>query len=37
MSVYAKVKAFNVYGGSIYSDAGNGAILYTVPSPPNNL
>lgn len=36
-SVYAKVSARNAYGTSIYSDAGNGAVIITIPNPPTNL
>jgi hypothetical protein len=32
--VYAKLSASNVYGTSIYSLAGNGAILHTIPDAP---
>ena len=37
MSVYAIVSATNVYGTSIDSSPGNGAIILTVPSPPISL
>ena len=36
-SVYAKVIATNVYGNSIESDAGNGAVITTTPDAPINL
>jgi hypothetical protein len=36
-SVYAKIQAVNLYGSSIASLAGNGAILYRVPEAPFNL
>jgi len=34
MSVYATVSATNIYGTSIDSSSGNGAVILTVPSPP---
>lgn len=36
-SVYAKVIAYNVYGDSLISDAGNGAVIMTVPDAPVSL
>jgi len=36
-SIYAKVIAYNKYGDSQSSDAGNGAIIITYPDPPINL
>ena len=36
-SVYAKVRASNVYGSSPYSDEGNGAIITTSPGAPISL
>jgi hypothetical protein len=36
-SVFAKVSATNVYGTSEISQAGNGAIIVTVPNAPINL
>jgi hypothetical protein len=36
-SVYAKVVAKNLYGSSIESSAGNGAIITTTPDAPINL
>lgn len=36
-SVFAQVSATNIKGTSVYSLAGNGAILVTLPSPPLNL
>jgi hypothetical protein len=33
--VYAKLTASNVYGTSVYSLAGNGAILQTIPYAPS--
>jgi len=35
--VFAKVTAYNIYGNSIESDAGNGAVITTTPDPPINL
>ncbi len=34
MSVYATISASNIYGTSIDSISGNGAVILTVPSPP---
>ena len=36
-SVYAKVFATNIYGNSLVSDEGNGAIITTTPDRPLNL
>jgi hypothetical protein len=36
-SIYAKVTATNYLGSSTISDAGNGAIILTVPATPDNL
>lgn len=36
-SAYAKVTAVNVYGNSVVSSEGNGAIILTVPDAPTNL
>ena len=36
-SVFAKVIAYNIYGDSEESLSGNGAKVYLVPDPPNNL
>lgn len=36
-SIYAKVIAINLYGPSIESSVGNGAIILTVPDAPLNL
>ena len=36
-SVYAKVVAYNIYGDSVSSDAGNGATIVLVPNPPVSL
>jgi hypothetical protein len=36
-SVYAKLKANNIKGESLESDAGNGAIIKTQPDAPINL
>jgi hypothetical protein len=36
-SIYAQVQAYNSYGDSYYSSAGNGAIIYTYPDAPINL
>ena len=36
-SVYAKVTAINVYGDSLESSEGNGAIITTTPDPPTDL
>lgn len=35
--VWAILTATNAYGTSIYSFAGNGAILYTIPDAPTDL
>jgi len=36
-SVWVVMSATNAYGTSVYSDPGNGAILYTIPDPPFSL
>jgi len=36
-SVYAKIISVNVYGSSVYSSAGNGAVIQLVPDAPLNL
>jgi len=36
-SVYAKVIALNVYGASIASEPGNGAVIITYPDAPVSL
>lgn len=36
-SVYAKVIATNIYGNSVQSSAGNGAVITTTPDAPINL
>ena len=36
-SVYVTITASNLYGTSVYSLPGNGAILYTVPDAPSDL
>lgn len=36
-SIYAKVKATNYLGSSVFSDQGNGAIIRTYPLDPINL
>jgi hypothetical protein len=36
-SVYAKVIATNIYGNSVQSTAGNGAVITTTPDAPINL
>jgi hypothetical protein len=36
-SVWVILSATNAYGTSIYSDAGNGAILYTIPDAPTEV
>jgi hypothetical protein len=36
-SVYAKVIATNIYGDSVVSNEGNGAIITTNPDPPTSL
>ena len=33
-NVHAKVTAVNLFGNSVESDAGNGAVILTVPDPP---
>jgi hypothetical protein len=35
--VWANIQAYNAYGNSGVSVAGNGAIITTVPDPPVNL
>jgi hypothetical protein len=35
--VYAKLSASNIYGTGVYSEAGNGAILHTIPDPPSTF
>ena len=35
--VYAKVLATNIYGDSLVSEAGNGAVILTAPSAPSDL
>jgi hypothetical protein len=37
MSVFATISATNIYGTSIDSISGNGAVILTVPSPPVEL
>jgi len=37
VSIWATVTAVNYYGPSVESEAGNGAIIYTIPDPPINL
>jgi hypothetical protein len=37
VEIYARVTAINVYGSSLTSDAGNNAIILTVPDKPVNL
>lgn len=37
VGVYAKVIAKNIYGNSLESDEGNGAIIVTTPDQPINL
>jgi hypothetical protein len=32
--IYAKISAINIYGNSLLSDAGNGAIIITYPDSP---
>jgi hypothetical protein len=36
-SIYAVVQAYNSYGDSDFSDAGNGAVIYTAPDAPISL
>ena len=36
-SIWATVTAVNLYGGSVVSQAGNGAIILTEPDAPINL
>lgn len=36
-SISAKVIAFNAYGDSLTSDAGNGAVIITYPDAPYDL
>jgi large repetitive protein len=36
-SIFARVKAYNVIGSSEWSEAGNGALIVSVPSKPTNL
>jgi len=36
-SIFAKIVATNIKGDSIESNAGNGAIIVTIPDPPINL
>jgi hypothetical protein len=36
-SIFAKVVAFNIYGDSLNSDAGNGAVIITYADPPVSL
>jgi len=36
-SIYAKVIATNLYGDSVESDEGNGAVITTTPDAPINL
>ena len=36
-SVYAEIISVNVYGSSVYSTAGNGAVIQLVPDAPLNL
>ena len=36
-SIYAKVLATNLYGDSLTSDVGNGAVILTVPDAPTDL
>ena len=33
-SVYAEIISVNVYGSSVYSSAGNGAVIQLVPDAP---
>ena len=35
--MYAKIVSTNLYGDSIESNIGNGAILITYPDPPTDL
>ena len=36
-SIYARVYASNIMGDSLFSPAGNGAMITTVPSAPTNI
>jgi len=36
-SIYVKVVAYNIYGDSVISDAGNGAVIYTYADSPLDL
>lgn len=36
-SIFARIIAINVYGNSLVSAGGNGAIILTVPDAPTNL
>ena len=36
-SVFAEIISVNVYGSSVYSTAGNGAVIQLVPDAPLNL
>jgi hypothetical protein len=36
-SIYAKLVAVNVYGDSVLSEEGNGAVMITAPDAPINL
>jgi hypothetical protein len=36
-SVYAKLVAYNIYGDSVISGAGNGAVIYTLADAPLDL
>jgi hypothetical protein len=36
-NIYAKVIAYNLYGDSLLSEAGNEAIILTIPDAPINL
>jgi hypothetical protein len=36
-SVWAKVVAYNLYGNSVVSPAGNGAVILTLPDAPTTL
>ncbi len=35
--IYAKVTAANIYGNSLSSEVGNGAVIYAVPDAPVSL
>ena len=37
LSIWATVTAYNLYGPSVESDPGNGAIILTIPDAPINL